>query len=205
MGNARTVTELHSLEDKLDEVEKTISEECHLKQAEKNTNHLKSITDPDGKVNSNGVWRLRRKVCPNPLEQLTAKKDKEGNITTNPETIKEIYLEAYVDRLKHREMDPKLEDLKTLRERLFEQRLSAAKKVKSPPWTMEELEKVLSKLKNGKAADPTGLVNELFMLENIGDDLKKSILMLLNKIKDQLKDPEFMNMANITSFWKAFC
>ena len=67
---------------------------------------------------------------------------------------------------------------------------------------MEELEKVLAKLKSKKATDPVGLVNELFTLSNIGHDLKQSLLMLLNKIKDQLQEPDFMNLANITSFWK---
>ena len=67
---------------------------------------------------------------------------------------------------------------------------------------MDQLEAVLSKLKKGKATDPIGLVNELFMLKNIGTDLKESLLMLLNKIKDQFKEPEFMQLANITSFWK---
>ena len=141
-------------------------------------------------------------MCPKPHEQPTAKMDKEGNIVTNPEAIKKIYLEAYIDRLKHREINPNLEELKVLREELFEQRLCEAKRNKSRPWTIEELDKVLKKLKRGKATDPTGLVNELFMLENIGDDLKESLLILLNKIKDQLKEPEFMTLANITSFWK---
>ena len=67
---------------------------------------------------------------------------------------------------------------------------------------MDQLEAVLSNLKNGKATDPIGLVNELFMLKNIGTDLKESLLMLLNKIKDQFKEPEFMQLANITSLWK---
>jgi hypothetical protein len=40
------------------------------------------------------------------------------------------------------------------------------------------------------------------MPENIGDNLKSSILMLMNKIKHQYKQPEFMSMANIISFWK---
>ena len=67
---------------------------------------------------------------------------------------------------------------------------------------MEQLDSVLVKLKKGKATDPTGLVNELFAYENVGDDLKNSLLMLLNKIKDQHIEPDFMSMANITSFWK---
>ena len=63
-------------------------------------------------------------------------------------------------------------------------------------------DKVLMKLKRRKATEPVGFVNELFVYENIGNDLKESLLMLLNKIKDQYKEPDFMGMANITSFWK---
>ena len=77
-----------------------------------------------------------------------------------------------------------------------------SKRNKSPEWTMDDLEKVLCRLKENKATDPTGLVNELFISQNSGDDLKKSILILMNKIKNNYKEPEFMNMANITSFWK---
>ena len=164
--------------------------------------HINTITDNEGRVSATGAWKLRRKISQRPPEQLTAKKDKEGNLITNPKLIKDIYLDAYVDRLKHREIIPELQNLKNIREQLFQQRLAQAKLKKSPPWTMDQLETVLSKLKSGKATDPIGLVNELFMLKNIGTDLKESLLMLLNKIKDQLEEPEFMQLANISSFWK---
>ena len=70
-----------------------------------------------------------------------------------------------------------------LREELFQQRLKRAKQNKSPDWTVEELDKVLHHLKRNKAMDPTGLVNELFMPQNIGKDLKDSILLMMNEIK----------------------
>ena len=40
------------------------------------------------------------------------------------------------------------------------------------------------------------------MLENIGCNLKESLLCLVNKIKDTHQEPDFMKLANITSFWK---
>ena len=64
------------------------------------------------------------------------------------------------------------------------------------------MDKVLAKMKKGKAADPTGLVNDLFIPDNIGHDLKLSILMMMNKIKKNFQEPEFMSLANVTSFWK---
>ena len=99
-------------------------------------------------------------------------------------------------------MVPELLRLKSLREELFHQRLEISKQNKSPKWKMEELDKVLSHLKERKATDPTGLVNELFHSQNIGDDMKNSILIMMNKIKESFREPEFMSMANITSFWK---
>ena len=200
--NTRSATVLYQLEDELSIIEEEISDDYRHKQMEKLEDHLNAITGPDGKVNVAGAWKLRRKVCPRPLEQLTSKMDKEGNIVTNPERLKQIYIEAYTERLQHREILPHLQEYKTLREEAFQYRLMAAKENKSPPWTMDQLENVLKKLKKGKATDPLGLVNELFMLDNIGTDLKESVLLLMNKIKDQMTEPEFMEMANITSFWK---
>ena len=202
INNAGTLAEQYQLEDKLSKVEEEISEAHKKKQTEKIEEHLSAITNTDGRVNVTGAWKLRRKVCQKPLEQLSAKKDKMGNLITHPSELKDIYLEAYTDRLKHREILPELRDLKIMREQLFFQRLQKAKENKSPAWTMEQLDRVLEKLKKGKATDPVGLVNELFMIENIGDNLKESILMLMNIMKDQFNEPEFMELANITSFWK---
>ena len=47
---------------------------------------------------------------------------------------------------------------------------------------MEELNKVLKSLKTGKSRDPDNLIGELFKMGVIGDDLKMSILMMMNKI-----------------------
>ena len=202
LSSTNSMREKHKLEDEINKIEENISEEQRQKQLDKVREHLNIITDADGNVNTTGAWKLRKKIFPKPPEQLSSKKDKDGNLITNPDKIKEIYLQAYTDRLKHREILPGLEKLKTLREQLFYQRLSKCKINISPPWTMQQLDKVLSKLKHGKATDPTGLVNELFMLKNIGTNLKESLLILVNKIKCQHKEPNFMEMANITSFWK---
>ena len=200
--NAQTAIKRHELEDLLKDIENEISKECDNKNCQIITDQLQEITNQDGTTNNAGIWKLRKKLFPKQTEQLSGKKDKEGNLVTNPEGIKELYLQAYSDRLKHREMAPELLRLKVLREELFHQRLQQCKSNKSPEWKMEDLDKVLKKLKGKKASDPHGLVNELFMLENIGNDLKLSILHMMNKIKSQFNQPEFMGFANITSFWK---
>ena len=202
LENTHTVQERHLLEDQLQAIEDDIADECSAQHINLIKQHSKELSDGEGNMVTGKVWKLRKKLCPKPKEHLTVKKDKEGKRVSDPDEIQKIYMEAYHDRLTHRNINPDLEKLKQLRERLFKQRIEECKNKKSPDWNMEDLDKVLSRLKSGKAADPLGLVNELFMLQNIGQDLKNSILLMMNKIKNQFETPEFMELANITSFWK---
>ena len=64
------------------------------------------------------------------------------------------------------------------------------------------LDQVLKKLKNNKARDPFGLINELFKIGAIGDDLKESLFLMCYKIRDNLEIPELLKFANITSIYK---
>ena len=67
---------------------------------------------------------------------------------------------------------------------------------------MLELEKVLSSLKSGKSRDPSGLTSILFKNPICGTDLKKSLLIMLNKTKYTLQIPMFFCNSNISSIWK---
>ena len=66
-------------------------------------------------------------------------------------------------------------------------------------WTMKDLETALKDLKTNKARDHEGLVNDIFKLNVIGDDLKRSLLLMLNKIKQERMIPMLMNITNITT------
>ena len=63
----------------------------------------------------------------------------------------------------------------------FQETLKSTSKNRAPDWKIEDLEKVLKSLKRSQSQDSMGTVNELFMLENIGNDLKMSLLQLFNK------------------------
>ena len=67
---------------------------------------------------------------------------------------------------------------------------------------MKNLQKVLIKLKDGKCKDPAGFVNEMFKFDNIGETLKNSLLILLDKIKVDIKEPEFMKNSDIYTVYK---
>ena len=67
---------------------------------------------------------------------------------------------------------------------------------------MEELETVLKKLMDDKSRYPDGLINKLFKPEVIGEDLKLSLLLMVNKIKDQGCVPDCLKKANISAIPK---
>ena len=66
-------------------------------------------------------------------------------------------------------------------------------------WTMSDLEVALKDLKNNKSRDPEGLGNELFKLNVIGEDLKRSLLRMFNSLKIEQIIPIFMDYANVTT------
>ena len=82
-------------------------------------------------------------------------------------------------------------------------KLSKAWKNKSPDFTMEELEKSISALNKGKARDPHGLCAEIFQIKVLGANLKESLLVLLNKIKEEGVIPSFMRESMVTTIPKS--
>ena len=59
-------------------------------------------------------------MCPKSCDPPTAMVDKEGNLVTNQEDIKELAKKAYQERLRNRPIKQGLEDNKESKERLAE-------------------------------------------------------------------------------------
>ena len=78
-------------------------------------------------------------------------------------------------------------------------KLKLAEASHSRLWTMKDLETALKDLKTNKARDHEGLVDDIFKLNVIGDDLKRFLLLMLNKIKQERMIPILMNITNITT------
>ena len=112
-------------------------------------------------------------------------------------------LEEMKERLRHRIINPELVYLQEMKEKHCEKRVEADKHMKSEPWTLNQLEKVLKSLKNGKSRDPDRLCNELFQSGVAGEDLKCSILDMLNKSKETLYIPEIMTKSECYNDTKA--
>jgi hypothetical protein len=126
-------------------------------------------------------------------------------IITNPDDLKDLYLETFKFRLRQRPPKPGFEDLLKKQEELFKLRLECAKLKRTAPWKMTDLESALKSLKIGKCRDPEGILREIFKEGILGHNLKQSMLMLYNKIKETGKLPEFMRTTNISAIYKGKC
>ena len=64
--------------------------------------HLEQISSEEGTFLNLGFWKLKQKLRPCSKDPPMAKNDKHENLITSPEGIKNLYLEAYKERLKNR-------------------------------------------------------------------------------------------------------
>ena len=144
----------------------------------------------------------KKNIPKNPSPLPVAKVDIHGKLVSSPQELKNLYLETYIHRLRHRPIKPGLEQIKQMKDRLCELRLELVKLVKSSEWSEQDLLKVLGSLKKNKSRDPHNLVNDIFRTEVIGSDLRKSLLIMFNKMKDEIKIPEILEFVNIISIYK---
>ena len=92
------------------------------------------------------------------------------------------------------------EDLVELQKLLCEKRLIVTGEEKADDWTEKDIRNVLRSLKNNKARDPIGHVNEIYKVE--GKDLARSLVIMMNNIKNQLKVPSVFRKKNINPLYK---
>ena len=129
------------------------------------------------------MWKWKKtlfpKIRPDPPLGI---KDREGNVKSSRTAIDDIYEREYRHRFRDRPIIPELSDIVNIQKQLFLKRLESASRKSSPPWTLAELDKVLSSLKEGKSRDPSGLTCTIFKKPVIGTDLKLSLSLMLNRI-----------------------
>ena len=183
-----------------------MEDEIREEEAKENIRFLKEQVDKlerDSKNFNNNVWKVRDKLFPKKGESLpTAKYDKEKQLITNHEELKDLYLEHFAHRLRQRPIISELSEYKDEVEKEFESLLEVTKQVKSDEWCIEDLDKVLKTLKPKQSQDAHGIANELFLPNNIGDDLKLSLVKMCNKIKNEINIPTTLRDAFITAIPK---
>ena len=104
--------------------------------------------------------------------------------------------------MRKRKIHKDVEEVVKKGEILFEERIQKAKTNVSPPFSIEELDKVLKDLKTGKCKDTDNYIFELFKDGVIGKDLRISLLMMFNRMKSEMKIPESLRKASITILHK---
>ena len=186
----------------LAQVETKLAELCAEKNFKVICDEISNIKCDEGGINSGKLWRLKKKLSPRCRDPPTAMLNEEGKLVTNAKEIEKLSLKVFKNRLKNRNIEDNLVEMKKEKEKMCEMRLKSAKNNKTPPWTMKDLNRVLGYLKNNKSRDPFGLCNELFKEDIAGKDLKCAILKLVNRIKQEQKYPEILENCDITSIYK---
>ena len=166
---------------KLDKIIENMSSEQNAKIVE---DHVANLTVA-GNFSQNGMWKLKKSLHPLQSDPPMAKYDKSGNLITAPPLLRKLYLDTYVHRLRHREIRPELTEVYRLKTTLWNRRLEVLKSNKTQNWTLDDLTKTLKGLKNNKARDPDGYINEIFNPNVIGSNLKGGLLHLANGVKEE--------------------
>ena len=170
--------------------------------ASKIKNMITDVENEDGTFSQLKLWKLKQKVCPRPVDPPMAKIDGEGNLITAPSQLKKLYSFTYNHRLRNRKMKAELEDVYKMKMTLWFSRMIELTRSKTNDWSSCELKTVLKSLKNNKATDPNGMINELFKAECLGSDLEKALLILFNTVKSTMQIPEFILKQNISTIYK---
>ena len=84
----------------------------------------------------------------------------------------------------------------------WSERLTVIKQRKTNNWTLDDLDKVIKGLKKNQSIDPNGMLNETFLPNVMGIDLKSGLLSLMNGVKSEMVIPYNLQLANISSIFK---
>ena len=189
------------------------SEECKIittniadilaEESKSKAYEFRKYCDQGNTLNVTEMWKLNKKLWPKKKCAIpVAKRNHKGKMISSPSDLRTLLLKEYKERLRARPCRPHMKDTLFFRSKLIKMKLKVARKNKTKPFEMHELEKVLLGLCSGKARDPSGISREIFQLSKIGSDLKNSLLVLCNKVKNQGKIPEFMLKTTISTIPK---
>ena len=185
---------------KLKEIEERISDMEAAENYEVIMKNFKRFGDNPESINLQEIWKLLKSIGPKHNNILPiAKRNHKGVLVSCPKGIKKLLAKEYKQRLRNRPIRPDLKNLRKRRKRIFKMQLKIAEETTSTPWKMNDLENALKCLKNNKARDHAGYINEIFKRGVIGSDLKNSLLIMFNQLKLNKLIPSFMQYANITT------
>ena len=119
-------------------------------------------------------------------------------MVTDSEELKKLQATEFKERLRSRPTHPELIKVKQFKDSIFNLKMAKVKEIKTADQTLKELEVVLNDIKRVKSRDPDGISREIFHPSVIGDNLKKSLLIIFNQLKKEGKIPTFMKRTIIS-------
>ena len=189
--------------EEIEEVNKQIANFEADENRKKIIENFKFFSDNPENIQMQGMWKSLKSLCPKLKPTLpAAKRNHDGKIISGQKEIKNLLAKEYKNRLRSRPVRQEFKSTKLRRKKIFQMKMRVANSNKTDPWTMRDLERALSDLKNNKSRDFEGYINEIFKDSIIGTDLKKSILLMYNNLKIKRLIPQYMNFANITTIHK---
>ena len=144
---------------------------------------VKNLETLQGSFSQTGMWNVKSKLFPRPSDPPMAKLDSHGNLITSQEALKQLYLDTYTQRLKHREIKDEFKEVFVLKRQLWNERLENVKTKISSKWKMMDIENIIKKMKKNLTSDPSNMINELLLPGVMGSDLKLGLLSLVYGIK----------------------
>ena len=124
------------VEKRIKEIEEDMENEVTEEHQKVLIETLRELSGDDDTINGNRrkqMWKLLKKKFPKISTAVpVGKKDRKGNIITNHEGLKHLYLQTYVNRLRNSPIKPDFEEIRRLKMELFELRLKLSKNTKRP-------------------------------------------------------------------------
>ena len=174
-----------------------------MKEGLEKAHKFKRFCDSSSSFPVQAMWKFKNKIWPKKTSALpVAKHNHKGRLVSTPKELMKVLIMEYKDRLRPRCIRSDLKKhIQTMHE-VSQLKVAKAWQNKSPPFYLTEFEQGLKDLNKGRARDPEGWCAELFQLDVMGEDLKKSLLELLNQIKTTGQIPNFMKESSITTIPK---
>ena len=147
------------------ETKANIEELCKLiagEEAEQNRakimENFKHLSEDPEEINIKEMWKLFKKLWPKSgVTVPTAKRNHKGKIVTGPREIRNVLTQEYKERLRSRPVRPDLQNMNKRKNLIFKMKMKLAENNSCKDWTMYDLERALSNLKNNKSRDFEGL------------------------------------------------
>ena len=190
------------IQEQIDILDKDIAIILHNK-AKSNAYKFRKFCDKSSSFPLQLMWKMKKRMWPKKKSTLpVAKLNQVKKLVSSPREIKAALYQEYQERLRKRKIRPDFQQQKDMDKKLVELKVNEARHNKSEPFTLSELESTLNNLNKGRARDPEGFCAELFQNNVMGESLKKSLLIMLNKVKEEGIVPDFMNVTSVTTIPK---